>query len=105
MSSNFVPRTFSTVVVAVAVLLPGLISFGEETVAVLVSVPTVLGAVTVMVMFGALAPDARFPAVRLHVTVPDACVQFQSVPVALTNVTPAGSVSSTLTAEAAFGPA
>ncbi len=57
---------------------------------------------TTIVMFGA-APGARLPPVRLHVTVPDALVQVQFVPVALTNVVPAGSVSTTLTADASFG--
>src|SRR4051794_11540184 len=94
----------STVVVAVAVLLAGVSSFGDDTVALLLIVPIVEGAVTTIVMFGA-APIGRFPAVRLHVTVPDALLQFQSVPVALTNVVPEGSVSTTFTAEAGSGPA
>jgi hypothetical protein len=38
-----------TLVDAVAVLLPGVLSFGEETVALLVMEPAVLGAVTVIV--------------------------------------------------------
>ena len=66
--------------------------------------PGVAGAVTTIVMFGA-APGARFPPVRLQVTVPDELLQVQFVPVALTNVTPLGSVSTTLTADASFGPA
>jgi hypothetical protein len=93
-----------TVVVAVAVLLPGVSSFGDEKVAVLVIYPAVAGAVTTIVKFGA-APGARFPPVRLHVTVPDALLQVQFVPVALTKVTPLGSVSTTLTADASSGPA
>jgi hypothetical protein len=109
MSWNLIPETvplFVTVVVAVAVLLPGVLSFGEETVALFVIVfgGTVVGAVTTIVMLGA-APGARLPPVLLHVTVPDALLQFQFVPVALTNVTPAGSVSTTFTAEASLGPA
>ena len=51
-----------TVVVAVAVLLPGVLSFGEDTVAVLVIDPAVAGAVTTIVMFGA-APGAKLPPV------------------------------------------
>ncbi len=93
-----------TLVLAVAVLLAGVLSLGEETVALLVMDPPAIGAVTVIVMAGA-APGARFPPVRLHVTVPDALAQFQFVPVALTNDVPAGRVSTTLTAEASFGPA
>ena len=62
------------------------------------------GAVTTIVMFGA-APGARLPPVRLQVTVPEALLQVQFVPVALTNVVPAGRVSTTLTADASFGPA
>ena len=42
---------------------------------------------------------------RLQVTVPEALLQVQFVPVALTNVVPAGSVSTTLTADASSGPA
>jgi hypothetical protein len=37
--------------------------------------------------------------------VPDELLQFQFVPVALTNVTPAGSVSTTFTADASLCPA
>src|SRR5262245_11140231 len=55
-------------------------------------------------MLGAV-PGGRLPPVRLHVTVPDELLQFQLVPVALTKVTPAGSVSTTLTADASSGPA
>ena len=69
-----------TVVDAVAVLLPGVLSLGDETVALLLIVPTLLGAVTTIVMFGA-APGARLPE-RLHVTVV-VPVQAQFVPVAL----------------------
>ena len=70
-----------TLVVAVAVLLPGVLSFGDETVGAVGErvVPAVAGAVTTIVMFGA-APGARLPPVRLHVTVPDAVQQFQFGP-------------------------
>jgi hypothetical protein len=92
--------------IAVAVLLAGVLSFGDETVALLVSVAVPLpgGGVTTMVMFGA-APGARLPPVRLHVTVPEELMQFQFVPVALTNDVPAGRLSTTVTPEASFGPA
>jgi hypothetical protein len=94
----------ATVVVAVAVLLPAVLSFGEETVALLVIEPGVAGAVTTIVILGA-GPGGRLPPVRLQVTVPDALLHVQLVPVALTNATPAGSVSTTLTADASSGPA
>jgi hypothetical protein len=94
----------ATVVVAVAVLLPGVLSFGEETVALLVIDPGVAGAVTTIVILGA-APGGKFPPVRLQVTVPVTLLQVQFVPVALTNATPLGSVSTTLTADASLGPA
>jgi hypothetical protein len=95
------------VVVAVAVLLPGMVSFGDETVALFVRVivPVPVGAVTVIVI-GAAAPMARltFP-VGAQVTVPAAFVQVQFASlVALTNETPAGSVSTTWTSDAASGP-
>ena len=60
-----------TEVAAIAVLLAGVSSLGEDTVALLVIEPAVLGAVTTMVIAGA-APTGRLPPVRLHVTVPDA---------------------------------
>ena len=59
-----------TVVDSVSVLLSGVLSLGEDTVALLVIVPGVAGAVTTIVMFGA-APGARLPPVRLQVTVPE----------------------------------
>jgi hypothetical protein len=93
-----------TLVVAVAVLLPGVLSFGDDTVALLVIEPGVAGASTTIVMSGA-APGARFPPVRLQVTVPATLLQAQFAPVALTNVVPAGSVSTTFTADASLGPA
>src|SRR5438105_2603525 len=88
-----------------AVLLLCVLSLGDETVAVFVMFPAVLGAVTVIVIFGASAPAARFPPVRLHVTVPDELEQLQLIPVALTKMVPAGSGSVTFTAEASSGPA
>src|SRR5438128_2459428 len=91
-----------TVVVAVAVLLPWLLSAVEElTVAVLVIVPPSDGAVTTMVMAGA-APGAKLA--RVQVTTPPAWLQVQPLPDALTKVTPAGSVSLTLTEVAVLGP-
>src|SRR5207244_3583435 len=99
----------TTVVGAVAVLLAGVLSFGEDTVALFVIVPGALGAVTVIVIGGASpagpVPAARFPPVRLQVTVPETLLHVQFVPVALTNVVPAGSVSTTFTADASSGPA
>src|SRR6267142_483892 len=62
-----------------------------ETVAVLLIVPAVAGAVALMVNV-ALAPLARLPAVQ--VTVPETLVQPE---VADTKVAPAGRVSTTLT--------
>jgi hypothetical protein len=93
-----------TVDVAVAVLLPVVLSFGEDTVALFVFEPVVVGE-TVMVMFGVSAPEARLPPVRLHVTVPDAFEHVQLLgAVALTKFVPAGSVSTTFTADASSGP-
>jgi hypothetical protein len=82
------------VVVAVAVLLTGVLSLGDETVAVLLIVPGVDGAVTWMLMVGAVvlaAIDAR-----VHVTVVEP-EHDQPVPAAETRVEPAGSGSETLT--------
>src|SRR5205823_10622991 len=96
-----------TTVVAVAVLLPGVMSLGDETVAVLmiVAVPAPAGAVTLTTMLGVVAPTARFAA-RVHVTVPEAWAQLQlaSVPANETNVVPAGRGSVTLTPDAGSGP-
>jgi hypothetical protein len=91
------------VVPAVAVLLPGVVSLGELTVAELLIDP-LAGAVTMIVMLGASAPLARLP-VLSHVTVPDALVHTQAVPLALTKVVPVGRVSTTLTTVAGSGPA
>jgi hypothetical protein len=94
-----------TVVVAVAVLFAG---FGsavvEATLAVLLKLPAWFGALTVTVITGAVAPAAS--AARVHVT--DTLPVFehdQPVPVADTNVTPAGSVSVTVRFAASDGPA
>src|SRR5262245_59367488 len=71
------------------------------TEAVLTRMAPSAGAMTVMTMFGA-APTARLA--RVHVTVVGP-LQLQPVPLALTNVTPAGSASVTLTVAAVLGPA
>src|SRR5262245_49147987 len=63
--------------------------------------PPTEGAVTVTTMFTA-APTARLARVQVTVAVP---LQLQPVPLALTSVTPAGSVSVTLTVAAVLGPA
>ncbi len=69
--------------------------------AVLVMVPAAVGALTVIVMAGAV-PTSR-PG-RVQVTVPPVRLKFQPVPEALIKVTPAGSVSMTVTALAGLGP-
>src|SRR5439155_22735199 len=96
-----------TTVAWVAVLLPGVTSLGDETVALLliVAVPTPVGAVTLTTMLGVVALTARFAA-RVQVTVPKACTQLQlaSVPANETNVVPAGKGSVPLTPEPGSGP-
>ena len=91
-----------TWVVADAVLLA---AFGSGslplTVAVLVMVPAVAGAVTVMVNVE-LAPEARLPTEQ--VTVPEALVQVPWLEDAETKVTPLGRVSVTVTPVAGDGP-
>src|SRR5882762_11974548 len=88
-----------TEVLADAELLAGVGSASlPETVAVLLIVPAVAGAVALIVNV-ALAPLARLPAVQ--VTVPETLVQPE---VADTKVTPAGRVSTTLTPVAGSGP-
>jgi hypothetical protein len=88
-----------TWVVADAVLLA---AFGSgslpPTVALLVMVPGVAGAVALIVTV-ALAPEASEP--TLQVTVPEALVQPE---LADTKVTPAGRVSVTVEPELALGP-
>src|SRR5436190_982587 len=74
----------------------------EPTVAELWIVPPSDGAVTAIVIAGA-DPTAR--ASRVQVTTPPERPQLQPDPSADTNVTPAGSVSVTVTEAAAAGPA
>jgi hypothetical protein len=94
-----------TVVVAVAVLFAG---FGsavvDATLAVLLRLPAWFGAVTVIVITGAVTPVARAALVQVTETLP-VFEQAQPVPVALTKVTPAGSVSVTVRLAASDGPA
>src|SRR5229473_5788785 len=92
----------ATCVAAEAVLLA---VFGSGslpfTVAVLVTVPAVAGAVALMVIV-ALAPEARLPTEQ--VTVPEAKVQVPWLEVAEPKVTPLGRVSVTVTPVAGDGP-
>ena len=94
-----------TVVDAVAVLLDELGSDVEElTEAALVIMPPSLGAVTRIVMGGAV-PGGRL-LVRVQVTLALVPLQVQPAPLALWKVTPAGSVSRTVIGAAAvLGPA
>src|SRR3989442_1610311 len=71
------------------------------TVAVLVMVPAVAGAVALMVIV-ALAPEARLPTEQ--VTVPEALVQVPWLEDAETKLTPLGRVSLTVTPVAGDGP-
>ena len=93
-----------TPVDAVAVLLP---AFGSavaaDTTAVSVSEAAWAGAVTVTVIVGAVAPVASEALVHVTDTLP-LLTHDQPVPVALTKVMPAGSVSVTDTAVASEGP-
>jgi hypothetical protein len=82
-----------TVVVAVAELLPATLSLGEVTVAVLVRVVGVAGAVTTMSKLAELAAASDG---RVQVT-GDAALHVQPVPLAETKVVPTGIVSETLT--------
>jgi hypothetical protein len=87
-----------TVVLSLSLLLPGTGSFTlEDTLAVLVIVPPSLGAVAVMVISGA-GPTAKLARVQV---IPR---QLHPVPLAVAPVTPAGSVSVTLTLVAVLGP-
>ncbi len=83
-----------------------LVVFGSDwlalTVALLTKEPVAAGAVTLMVIGGAV-PTLR--ASRVKVSVVPAWLKLQPSPEALTNVTPAGSVAVTLTDEAKLGPA
>ena len=83
---------FRTVVNAVAELFPGVLSFGDVTVAVFEIVPAVLGAVTTIVMAGAVVLGAMEARVQFTVVVPE---QAQPVPADETKVVPAGSGSDT----------
>ena len=102
----FVTDRSATTVTVVALLALLLAEFGsvvvELTETLFVIVLTVAGAVTVMVMAGA-APTAKLA--RVHVTTPPTWPHVQPVPLALTKVTPAGSVSATLSEVAVLGPA
>ena len=86
-----------TTVVSVSELLPGVLSFGDETVAVLDRVCSVAGAVTLIVITGALEFAAIEAVVQVIVVVPE---QVQPVPEA-EPVMPPGSGSETLTEVAA----
>ncbi len=92
-----------TSVVSESLLSPddGSVSFAL-TVTVLVTVPALAGAVTLIVIAGA-APTARLA--RVQVTTPPDSLHDQPLPEALTKTTPAGRVSLTLTDVAAEGPA
>src|SRR3990172_2764548 len=74
---------------------------GEATVAVFVMVWASAGVVTVIKMFGA-GPATRLASVQ--VTTRLACAQLQPEPETSTNVTLVGSVSTTRTEVAVFGP-
>jgi hypothetical protein len=88
----------------VEVLLPGTGSVvAEDTVAEFVSVPACTGAVTTSVIVGAVAPVASDARVHVTDTFP-AFAQVHPAPLADTNVTPAGRVSTTDTATASDGP-
>src|SRR5688572_29723205 len=98
--SDFVTErsaAFATVVVAVAELFAALLSLGDVTVAVFVSVAGTAGAVTTIVKIS-IALAAIEARVQVTVSVP---VQAQPAPLAETNVVPTGIVSETLTAVAA----
>jgi hypothetical protein len=93
-----------TVVLAVAVLFPGVGSaVVDETLAVFVSAAACEGAVTTTAIAGAVAPVTRAGLVQLTETLPE-FVHVQPVPAADTNVTPAGNVSATDTFAASDGP-
>ena len=86
-----------TVVASVSELLPGVLSLGEDTVAVLDKTCSVAGAVTLIVITGALEFAAIEAVVQVIVVVPE---QVQPVPEA-EPVMPPGSGSETLTKVAA----
>jgi hypothetical protein len=92
-----------TVVVSVSELLPGVGSdVAAATVAVLLRVVPPFGAVTVTLMLGAVA---TLSVPRVHVTVPEAWLHVHPEPAALTNETPAGRLSVTVSELAVLGPA
>lgn len=91
-----------TVVITLALLLVDTGSLAaDETDALFVIVPPVAGGDTSKVIVEDVPASSD---VRVHVTVPELCVQVQPVPVALLYVAPAGSVSVTLTVPALLGP-
>jgi hypothetical protein len=93
-----------TDVLADAELLPGTGSVVElVTDAVLVIEPAWAGAVTTIVIVGAVAPLAS--EVAVHVTTPEAWLHVHPVPDADPKLTPAGNVSVTDTLAASLGPA
>src|SRR5262245_51186083 len=95
--------TFTTVD-SVSLLFAALLSPADVvTVVVFVTVPATVGDTTMVTV--SLAADAMVP--RLHVTITPDRVQLSAAweGVADTNVTPAGSVSVTVTPVAGFGPA
>jgi hypothetical protein len=87
--------------VAVAELLPGVLSLGDDTVAVFEIVPWLEGAVTGIVIVGAVVLGAIDARVHVTVVIPEtvASLQLQSVPEAEPDVyvVPEGSGSETLT--------
>src|SRR5207249_3055141 len=92
-----------TVVVVVAVLLPGVGSgVGEATEIEFVTVPALVGAV-IAIESGAEPPDAI--AACVHVTAPPLTVQVQPLPLAPEKVEPAGIGSVTVTVPDGSGPA
>src|ERR1044072_2836489 len=97
--------TASTVVLLLAVLLPLLPSYGEETVALLVMLPLSGGAVMEKVSVG-YEPALAIASAEVQVIVPpDGAAQVQPVPEPLAPVTPAGSVSTTVVVPpVVFGP-
>src|SRR5205823_803764 len=74
------------------------------TLAVLVSVVACAGAITVTTIIGAVVPEARVVRVQVTETFP-AFEHAQPAPVAVTKVTPAGSVSVTVRLAGSDGPA
>jgi hypothetical protein len=91
----------TVVVTGPAVLLLGVGSLvALDTIAVLLNVPAAVGVTTIVIVTVALP----FMAPTLHVTVPLAIEHVPCVEDADTYVTPAGSVSDTVTPDAEFEP-